>query len=349
MDFVLATRICCGENALSALQTLGAERVLLVTDRFFTENGTAQRVCELCGAAVCEVFDRVQPDPPLTLIAEGVQRLNALQPDTLIALGGGSAVDCAKGMLSMGQGERTRLIAIPTSSGTGSEVTSFAILTHEGVKHPLVDERLRPTLAILDPSLLNGLPAGLIADAGMDVLAHCLEAAVARDATPFSDALAGAAFRTALEKLPASYRGDRSVRGELHCAATMAGIAFDNAGLGACHALSHAIGGSFHLPHGRINGILLPHILQFNGAQEGYRRLAALCGVGGENGLLFAVKRVRRQLALPDSLRAAGLSREAVLAQAEAVAAAAANDPCTAANPVPVTAADYLTLLKKAI
>lgn len=183
MDFVLTTRLCCGENALSALKTLGAERVLLVTDRFFVEDGTAQRICSLCGGAMCEIFDKVQPDPPLSLIAEGVQRLNALQPDTLLALGGGSAIDCAKGMLAMGQ-TNARFVAIPTTSGTGSEVTSFAILTHEGVKHPLVDARLRPTLAILDPSLLEKLPAGLIADAGMDVLAHCLEAAVAKNATP---------------------------------------------------------------------------------------------------------------------------------------------------------------------
>lgn len=348
MDFVLTTRLCCGENALSALKTLGAERVLLVTDRFFVENGTAQRICSLCGGATCEIFDKVQPDPPLSLIAEGVQRLNALQPDTLLALGGGSAIDCAKGMLAMGQ-TNARFAAIPTTSGTGSEVTSFAILTHEGVKHPLVDARLRPALAILDPSLLEKLPAGLIADAGMDVLAHCLEAAVAKNATPFSDALAACAFRTALDKLPASFRGDRSVRGELHCCATMAGIAFDNAGLGACHALSHAIGGTFHLPHGRINGILLPHILQFNGVLEGYRRLAAVCGISGTNGLSFAVKRIRRQLGLPAALTEAGLNREEILSKAETVAAAAANDPCSAANPIPVTAADYLTLLKKAI
>ena len=237
----------------------------------------------------------------------------------------------------MGQ-TNARFAAIPTTSGTGSEVTSFAILTHEGVKHPLVDARLRPALAILDPSLLEKLPAGLIADAGMDVLAHCLEAAVAKNATPFSDALAACAFRTALKMLPASFRGDRGVRGELHCCATMAGIAFDNAGLGACHALSHAIGGTFHLPHGRINGVL-----------EGYRRLAAVCGISGASGLIFAVTRIRRQLGLPAALTEAGLNREEIISKAETVAAAAANDPCSVANPIPVTAADYLTLLKKAI
>ena len=348
MYFELSTRICCGENALAALQTLGTAKILLVTDRFFAENGTAERICSLCGGAQCEIFDQVQPDPPLTLIAEGVRRLDALKPDALIALGGGSAIDCAKGMLAMAQA-KPRLIAIPTSSGTGSEVTAFAILTHDGVKHPLVDGALRPALAILDATLLDKLPAGLIADAGMDVLAHCLEAVVAKNATPFSDALAGCAFRTALALLPASYRGERGVRGELHCAATMAGIAFDNAGLGACHALSHAIGGAFHLPHGRINGILLPHVLQFNGSQDGYRRLAALCGLSGQNALGFAVKRLRRQLGLPSTLTEAGLTRETILSKAEAIATAAANDPCSAANPVAAAPADYRTLLTQAL
>ena len=348
MEFVLATRLCCGENALAALETLGAARVLLVSDRFFVENGTAERLCRRCGGAQCEIFDKVQPDPPLTLVAEGARQLETFAPDVLLALGGGSAIDCAKGMLAMAQ-KKPRFVAVPTSSGTGSEVTSFAILTHEGIKHPLVDEALRPELAILDAALLDELPPGLIADAGMDVLAHCLEAAVAKNATPFSDALAGCAFRTALEKLPASYRGERSVRGEVHCAATMAGIAFDNAGLGACHALSHALGGAFHLPHGRINGILLPHILQFNGAQEGYRRLAALCGLGGVNRLSFAVRRTRQTLGLPASLTEAGLSREAVLARADDISAAAVQDPCTAANPIPVTKDDYLAILKQAI
>ena len=348
MRFEFSTRICCGENALSALQTLDAKKVLLVTDRFFAENGTAQHICSLCGGAQCEIFDQVQPDPPLALIAEGVRRLDTFVPDTLLALGGGSAIDCAKGMLAMAQ-TKPRFVAIPTSSGTGSEVTSFAILTHDGVKHPLVDEALRPSLAILDAALLDKLPPALIADAGMDVLAHCLEAVVAKNATPFSDALAGCAFRTVLERLPASYRGERGVREEIHCAATMAGIAFDNAGLGACHALSHAIGGAFHLPHGRVNGILLPHVLQFNGSQDGYRRLAALCGLSGQNALGFAVKRVRRQLDLPGTLTEAGLSREAVLAKADAVANAAANDPCSATNPVPAAHADYLTLLTQAL
>lgn len=346
-EFVLGTRLWFGEHALKGLKTLGARRVFLVTDRFFEENGTARRICDLTGAE-CEVFSRVQPDPPVTLVAEGVAALRAFGADTVIALGGGSAVDCAKGIVSLGESD-VRLVAVPTTSGAGSEVTSFAILTHGGVKHPLVEERIRPSLAILDDSLLTALPPSLIADAGMDVLAHCLEAVAAKNASPFSDAFAMHAFQAALELLPASYRGETDVRGRLHCAATMAGIAFDNAGLGACHALSHALGGTFHLAHGRLNGILLPHVLEFNAPFAPYARLAQYCGLHGVHGLIFALGRVRRQLRLPSTLTEAGLSRETVLAHADDLCRAAADDPCALGNPRSVTQDDFRTLLVKSL
>ena len=335
-EFVLSTRLCFGERALDALKGLGAARALLVTDRFFAQNGTAERVCALCGCET-QIFAKVQPDPPLSLIAEGVEQMQKFTPDVLIALGGGSAIDCAKGMLSM-SGSEAKFIAIPTSSGTGSEVTSFAILTHEGVKHPLVDEKLRPYMAILDNSLLNDLPKGLIADAGMDVIAHCVEAVAAKNASPFTQAMAIYAYRTASERLPRSFDGDSAVRGAIHCAATMAGIAFDNAGLGACHALSHALGGAFHIAHGRLNGILLPHVIQYNMAHAPYSLLAP--------NLRFAVTRLRKRLQLPDTLTAAGLKREDVLKQAQSICEAAMHDPCTRGNPREMTAEAYHSILR---
>lgn len=348
-SFALDTQIYFGENALDALSTLGARRVFLITDPFFAKNGTAQRIAALCGAET-EIFSQVQPDPPLTLITQGAAQMQTFRPDTLIALGGGSAIDCAKGIACLGSAD-IRLVAIPTTSGTGSEVTAFSILTHEGVKHPLIDSRLRPAVAILDDSLLSALPKALIADAGMDVLAHCLEAVAAKGASPFSDALAMHAFQVMLSQLPVSYRGECSVRGALHCAATMAGIAFDNAGLGACHALSHALGGAFHLAHGRLNGILLPHVVKFNAQTHAapYTRLSSFCGLNGMRGLLFALTRIRRQLQLPASLTQAGLSRQTVLAAADDICSAAAADPCASSNPRPVLAADFHTLLTLAL
>ncbi len=335
-EFHCTTRLVCGSDALQVLKTLQAERVLLVTDPFFAKNGTAERIAALCPGKT-EVFSKVQPDPSLALVAEGVELMQKVSPDLLLALGGGSAMDCAKGMRSL-SGSKAQFVAIPTTSGTGSEVTSFAILTHEGTKHPLVDAALRPDLAILDDSLLEKLPPGLVAEAGMDVLAHCVEAIAAKNASPFSNALAVSAFRTAAELLPRSYEGDSSVRSAIHCAATMAGMAFDNAGLGACHALSHALGGAFHLPHGRLNGILLPHVIAWNRDFAPYSLL-------GSN-LPFTLRRLRQRLQLPSTLTEAGLKRETVWAQIDELAAAAVADPCTRSNPRPTAKQDYVNLLR---
>ncbi len=184
----------------------GAKRVFLVTDQFFSERGTAREIAQ-AAAETWGIFDQVMPDPTAELVARGTARLKAFAPDLVVALGGGSPMDCAKAMVYF-SGETVPLAAIPTTSGSGSEVTDFAILTHVGVKHPLVHERLRPQTAILDSELLEELPRSLIADAGFDVLSHALEAAVGRNAGPITDALARDAFRTAYSLLPASYSGD---------------------------------------------------------------------------------------------------------------------------------------------
>lgn len=214
-------------------------------------------------------------------------------------------MDTAKAMVYF-SGEQIPLAAIPTTSGSGAEVTDFAIVTHDEVKHPLVSERLRPQWAILDSELLAELPRSLIADAGFDVLAHALEAVAGRNASPITDALARDAFRTAYSLLPASYGGDPSVRLAIHQAATMAAMAFSQAGLGICHALAHSLGGQFHVPHGRLNAILLPTVVSYNGVAAGaaYTALARQAGLGGsaeaialrnlKNGLV----RLRRELRL---------------------------------------------------
>jgi len=330
-EFVLRTRLCFADNALNKLKTLAYQKILLVTDPFFVKNSMAQKIVSLCTQAQVQIFDQVQPDPPLKLIAQGVAMMQAFGAEAIIALGGGSAIDCAKGILSM-CGLEVDLIAIPTTSGTGSEVTSFAILTHDNIKHPLVEDRLRPTLAILEPELLSKLPKSLIADAGMDALAHCIEALAAKNASVFSDALAMHAAAILLEKLPLSYRGDISVRGEIHCAASMAGIAFDNAGLGVCHALAHALGGMFHVAHGKLNAVLLPTVMRHQ-AVSAYEMLAKRCGLSGARGLIFAIERLRRSLELPETLSKAGIRREELLSRMQELCDAAAKDPCMNTNP----------------
>lgn len=239
--FACGTKIIAGPGARWSLKDQGAKRVFLVTDSFFSEKGTALEIAQALGETY-EIFDQVIPDPTAELIARGTARLKAFHPDLVVALGGGSPMDTAKAMVYF-SGEQIPLAAIPTTSGSGAEVTDFAIVTHDEVKHPLVSERLRPQWAILDSELLTELPRSLIADAGFDVLAHALEAVAGRNASPITDALARDAFRTAYSLLPASYGGDPSVRLAIHQAATMAAMAFSQAGLGICHALA-PMGGS---------------------------------------------------------------------------------------------------------
>lgn len=342
-EFSCNTRIVVGTGVVSALKELGAKRLLLVTDPFFGENGTAQRIAKASGAERTEIFSGVKPDPSVELAAEGTAVVKAFDPDVIVALGGGSAMDCAKAMAYF-SGTKAQFVAIPTTSGSGSEVTDFAILTHNGVKHPVVDPRLRPDMAILDSSLLEKLPKGLIADAGFDVIAHALEAFTATGANAITDALAKDAFCAVYALLPASFSGNIAVRSQIHLAATMAGMAFTQAGLGLCHALAHALGGAFHVPHGRLNAILLPAVIDCNAhaVSSQYARLAAAAGIGGSAATLAvrnlknALIRLRRELQLPDTLAQAGVKPGEVRRRMRELVAAVLADPCCATNPMKV-------------
>lgn len=352
-EFSCTTKLYAGPDALDALAQYPAQRVMVVTDSYFSKSGQALAVGKRVPGAEVLVFDKVTPDPPASLAAEGAAACRSFRPQLLVALGGGSPMDCAKAIRLAADLPMT-FAAVPTTSGSGSEVTAFSILTHDGVKHPLVDPSLRPDLAILDDSLLEALPPKLIADTGMDLLAHCLEALAATGRSAFTDALAIAAAETALSKLADSYHGDRTVRGALHQAAAMAGMAFDNAGLGVCHALAHALGGAFHVPHGRLCAILLPQVLDFNApaALPQYAALARRCGLSAPTermalrNLTAAVVRLRGSLQVPGTLSQAGVEREALERARPAVVEAALADACCRTNPVPVTAQALERILK---
>ena len=346
-QFFCKTKIISGPGALEALGDMGIRKALVVTDPYFMECGTAQRIAKLSRADRTEIFHEITPDPSVELVAAGTAKFRELSPDTVIALGGGSAMDCAKAISYFG-GKNVRLIMIPTTSGSGSEVTDFAVLTHNGVKHPLIDTRLQPEAAILDSDLLEKLPPKLIADSGFDVLAHALEAYVATDSGAISDALAADSFCAAFASLPASFGGNTTVRLKIHEAATMAGMAFSSAGLGLCHALSHALGGMFHLPHGRLNAILLPAVVELNAHRAGqkYAKLARLAGFGGSadtmavRNLRNALVRLRRELGLPATLQQAGIDPRLVQRCAAQIVEATLRDPCCKTNPIPVE--DYM-------
>ena len=340
-EFSCKTRVVSGRGTIRALGKLEKKRLFLVADPFFVKNGVAKQVAEASGCGEVEIFDRVQPDPAVELAAEGTAKLREFQPDLVVALGGGSAMDLAKAIGYFGKGSYL-LAAIPTTSGSGSEVTDFAILTHNKVKHPLVDKRLRPDLAILDADLLQELPKGLIAETGFDVLSHAVEAYVARGSGSISDLYAREAFSSAYASLPASYAGNRTVRLKVHMAATMAGMAFTQAGLGLCHAMSHSLGGIFHVPHGRLNAILLPSVVSCNAHVCGkkYAELARAAGLGGSadtiavrnlrNGLI----RLRRELNLPETLAQAGIEPRYVWQNVDRIVESALADPCSKDNPM---------------
>ena len=341
--FSCKTKIFSGPGATACLKELGSRCLLMVTDPFFSKNGTAKRLAEQSGAEKWEIFDKVQPDPSVELAAEGTAVVRRLQPDTVVALGGGSAMDCAKAMAYF-SGCKPRLVAIPTTSGSGSEVTDFAILTHGQAKHPVVDEKLRPDVAILDGKLLEQMPPKLVADAGFDVLCHALEAYVAKDASPITDALARDAFAACFGHLSASYAGKTAVRQRIHMAATMAGMAFTQAGLGLCHAMAHSLGGQFHVPHGRLNAILLPAVIALNTHAAGakYATIARAAGISGSaetvavRSLKNALIRLRRELGMPATLAQAGIDPGRVWHASRQIVADTLADPCCKTNPMTV-------------
>ncbi len=340
-EFDCKTKIISGENALDWLSGRHCERLLVVTDPYFKENGWAERIANRVNAKERVFFDGVKPDPTVELAAEGTALMRQVQPQLLIALGGGSAMDTAKAMIYFA-GEGVEFVAIPTTSGSGSEVTNFAILTHGDVKHPLVHRRMQPDTAILAAELLDKLPPALVADGGFDVLSHALESFVAVGADPMTQALAGTAFSVTFANLPASFRGDTRVRGKIHLASCMAGLAFSQSGLGMCHALSHSLGGMFHIPHGRLNAILLPEVIVCNAAYAGaeYGKLARLAGLGGSadtigvRNLRNALIRLRKELGLPATLQEAGINRQKLWHCSDKIVEAALKDPCMKTNPV---------------
>ena len=332
-----------------------------------------------------EIFDKVRPDPTVETIKEGLEAINAYRPDVIIALGGGSAIDAGKAIWLFYEypetdfedlrmkfmdirkrvykfprlGEKAKFIAIPTTSGTGSEVSSFTVITDEkkGVKYPLADYELTPDVAIIDPDFVLSVPAGVTADTGLDVLTHALEAYVSVMASDYTDGLAMKAIQLVFEYLPRSFKSneDLEAREKMHNASCIAGMAFTNAFLGVNHSLAHKIGGEFHLPHGRANAILLPHVILYNAtvpskfnpfpkyeyyiAAEKYAQVARTLGLPsntaeeGVFSLIEAIKKLVTELQIPVTLQEAGIEENRFLQVVDKLADQAFEDQSTTANP----------------
>ncbi len=370
--FRVATTIYYGPDSLDRLAELNGRRVLLITDAFMASTPVMARIRELLSGAILTVFDRVEPNPSTDLIAEGLRCFAQTRPQAVVALGGGSPIDTAKAVhkfaREQGDVEATECIVIPTTSGSGSEVTSFAVITdNDHHKHPLTAEDMIPHIAILDPQTVRTAPARITADTGMDACTHALEAYVATGASDFSDAMAEKAAQLVFEWLPRAFAdgNDLLARERMHNASCMAGLAFENAGLGIVHSLSHAMGGEFGAAHGRLNALLLPHVLEFNCGELGfgphgltpvarrYAHLARLLGVGGSTerarvtGLFDAVRRLNATLGMPRRVAELGIDRAVFLRSVPELAHEALNDFCTVGNPVGVDTAALEKLLLK--
>ena len=364
-------------------------KAFIVTDPSMVELGYVDKILyhlrKRMAYVHAEIFSEVEPDPSFTTIRKGVAAMSMFQPDVIIALGGGSAMDAAKGMWLFYEhpdadveglklkfmdirkrtykfpklGTKCKMVAIPTTSGTGSEVTSFAVISdkEKNIKYPLADYELTPDVAIVDPDLVMTLPKKLTADTGMDVLTHAIEAYVSVMASDYTDGLAEKAIELVFEYLPKAYDdgSNRLAREKMHNASCIAGMAFTNAFLGVNHSIAHKLGGEFHIPHGKANAIILPYVIKYNGtaptkmvsfpkyehyiADQRYAEIAkrlslpAATAQEGVNSLVNAVLELNAKLGEERSLKDCGIDEAEFLAKVDMLADRAFEDQCTSVNP----------------
>lgn len=368
--FRIPTKICMGKDCHSHFS--GYRRVLIVTDRFMAESGKVDAVshaAEEQGAA-WQIFSDVHADPDVKTVSSGVAAFLTFDPDCVVAFGGGSPIDTAKAILYLVQqqktGPRPFFIAIPTTSGTGSEVSPIAVITdpEKEIKYPLSDERMLPDLAILDPQFTVSVPPVVTADTGIDVFTHAIEAYVSTTRTDFTDALAEKALKLVHQNLLIAYQNptDLDARQRMHNASCLAGMAFSNAGLGLNHGMAHALGAHFHIPHGRANGILLPYVMSFNAGchdkltpvAKRYAKAARLLHLDGNSirqstlQLILSLKHSMEKLGMPSTIQQTGVDRAAFEEELEAMSTTALHDRCTATNPRPCTKEEIMFVYRQA-
>lgn len=371
--FKIRTEVRFNKNALDTLREFKGSSAVVFTDKFMVKSGMINKILDkMDGYKNIAVFDEITPDPDTKIIADGLKFITKNQGEIIIALGGGSAIDAAKAIVFMAEKSGMtglKLIAIPTTSGTGAEVTKFAVVTdkEDGLKYPLVDEGMLPDLAILDSELVLSVPPTITADTGMDVLTHAFEALVSVNANDASDALAEKALLLAFKYLPFAYKDGTNVeaREKMHSASCLAGMAFNEVGLGINHGIAHALGAKFHIPHGRANAILLPHVIRFNAHLRGcfgsepveaalrYSDISRKIGLPHDTiriaveSLIDEIRFMMRRMEIPATLWEAGVTKEEFLREKENIINAAMSDLCTVSNPREITYENVEQLLMK--
>ena len=405
--FKIPPKIYFENNAIQYLEKMpNINRAFIVTDPTMLELGYVEKVLyylrkrsEYCHS---EIYSDVEPDPSVETIMKGVEDMKRFKPDVIIALGGGSAIDAAKGMWLFYEhpnttfdglklkfmdirkrtfsfprlGDKSQFVAIPTTSGTGSEVTAFSVITDKekgNVKYPLADYELTPDIAIIDPQFCMTMPKSITADTGMDVLTHAIEAYVSTLASDFTDGLAIKAIELVFENLERSYvngKNDPMAREKMHNASAIAGMAFTNAFLGLNHSMAHKIGGEYNVSHGRANAILLPYVIEYNAckptkfvafpkyeeyiADEKYTKIAKYLGLKcntpqeGVKNLIAAIKKLNKSLNIPSSFKEYGINEKEFLENLSALSDRAFEDQCTTANPRLPLVKEIMDIYKKA-
>ena len=365
------------------------KRAFIVTDKFLFDSGYSEKVTSILEnmGIDTEVFFDVEPDPSLNTVNKGVNIMNTFQPDVIIALGGGSPMDAAKIMWLMYEhpevkfeglalrfmdirkrvykfpelGKKASMVAIPTTSGTGSEVTPFAVVTDNktGIKYPIADYELTPNMAIIDPELVMSMPKSLTANSGIDALVHAIEAYVSVFASEYTNGLSLEAIRLIFKYLKRSYDNgaeDQKAREKIHQASTMAGMAFANAFLGICHSMAHKLGSAFHIPHGLANALLINEVIKYNSsdnpikqtafpqykyplAKSRYAKIADHLNLPGKNdeekieNLINEIDKLKKDIGIPKSIEKAGVDKKDFYAKLDEMSENAFDDQCTSTNP----------------
>ena len=405
--FKIPPKIYFEQDSIQYLEKMdGIERAFIVTDPTMVKLGYVEKILYYLRKreVYChsEIYADVEPDPDVDTILRGAKAMASFGPDVIIALGGGSAIDAAKGMWLFYEhpdttfgglklkfmdirkrafkypklGKQAQFVAIPTTSGTGSEVTAFSVITdrkNSNIKYPLADYSLCPDVAIIDPQFVLTLPKTTTADTGMDVLTHALEAYVSVMASDYTDGLALQAIDMVFEFLPRAYKNgaeDVVAREKMHNASCIAGMAFTNAFLGLNHSMAHKLGGEYNIPHGRANSILLPYVIAYNAqkptkfaafpkyetfiADAKYAKAAQFIGIGGKSkeesvqSLISAIRKLQKQLDMPTSIREFGIDETVFLRKLESLSEHAHSDQCTGSNPRYPLIAEIEEIYKKA-
>ena len=363
-SFEIKTKIHFGDNALERLAQMPYNRVLVITDPFIAKGPMIKMITDPLDRAgkTYEVFHDVVPDAPIDKIIIGVKKMLEYMPEAIVAVGGGSAIDSSKAIREFALGINhyadVAMIAIPTTSGTGSEVTSFAVVndTVAKIKHPLVSPSLTAEEAILDAELVKSVPPAITADTGMDVLTHAIEAYVSTNHNEFSTALAEKSIEIVGVFLLRAYLNgnDTHARQKMHVASCLAGLAFNSASLGLTHGMAHQLGANFHIPHGRANAMLLPHIIEYNAdihkdsrsqseyhpSVKRYSTIAHVLGLSSYNkvmsvrSLIQWIQFMNQDMNIPARISEIGtISVNDYMSKVEVMAEAALADACTATNP----------------